>query len=108
MGSDLLAKLNEGGDTRPGIAYTVIGTEYDNISTPYTKTFLTAGPNATVKNITLQEGCVQDQSSHISMSYSPRAIDYVRNALDPEIVPESAISCAPHKGALGFSMRSLV
>lgn len=53
MGSDLLAKLNEGGDTRPGIAYTVIGTEYDNISTPYTKTFLTAGQNATVKNLSL-------------------------------------------------------
>lgn len=106
-GSDLLAKLNGEGDTRPGVDYTVIGTEYDNISSPYTLTFLEAGPGATVNNITLQDGCAQDRSSHVSMPYSPRAIDYVRNALDPEIVPDSAIRCEPHTGALGFSLRSL-
>lgn len=106
--SNLLAELNKDGDTRPGVAYTVIATEYDNLSTPYDRTFLTAGPGATVQNITLQDGCAQDQSSHISMTFSPRAIDYVRNALDPHAVADTAIRCEPHKGAFGFSVRSLV
>ena len=107
-GSDLMAKLDEEGETRPGVDYTIIATEFDNLATPYERTFLTAGPGATVRNVTLQDGCAQDKSSHVSMPYSVRAIDYVRNALDPLTVPDSAIRCEPHAGALGFSVRSLV
>jgi triacylglycerol esterase/lipase EstA (alpha/beta hydrolase family) len=82
-GSEFLSALNAGGDTIPGVTYTVIATRYDEISTPYAATFLTAGPGATVHNVTLQDGCPIDLSDHVSMSYSPRAIGIVRKALDP-------------------------
>lgn len=107
-GSDFLKRLNAKGDTLSGVDYTVIATQFDNISNPYQWTFLEAGPGATVKNITLQDGCSADKSSHVSMSYSPRAIDYVRNALDPQLVPDNAIRCEPHAAALGINFRSLV
>jgi triacylglycerol lipase len=86
-GSPLLEDLNADGDTVPGIDYTVIGTRYDTTSTPYEATFLTAGPGATVDNITLQDGCEIDRSPH-GMTASPRVIDLVRNALTPGSVPE--------------------
>src|SRR5205823_3795599 len=34
-GSDFMKKLNKGRDTIPGIRYTVIGTRYEDIITPY-------------------------------------------------------------------------
>lgn len=82
-GSEFLTALNAGGDTVPGVHYTVIATRFDEVTTPYRATFLTAGPGATVDNITLQDGCPLDLSDHLSMSYSPRAIGHVRRALDP-------------------------
>jgi triacylglycerol lipase len=39
----------------PGINYTILTTKYDEVSTPYTDSFLTAGPGATVNNIVIQE-----------------------------------------------------
>jgi len=92
-GSEFLAELNAGGDTVPGTHYTVIATRYDEITTPYASTFLTAGPGATVRNVTLQDGCPIDLSDHLSMSYSPRAIGHVRRALDPTA---SAPPCLPN------------
>ncbi len=82
-GSEFIRALNAGGDTEPGISYTVIATRYDEVSTPYADTFLTAGPGATVTNVVLQTGCPLDLSDHVSMSNSPRAIGIVKNALDP-------------------------
>ncbi|MCP2193364.1 esterase/lipase family protein [Williamsia deligens] len=83
VGSDFLTKLNAGGDTAPGVDYTAIRTFYDEVTTPSASTFLVAGPGATVKNITLQDGCPIDLSDHVSMSYSPRLITLVQQALDP-------------------------
>ncbi|MDV6011452.1 alpha/beta fold hydrolase [Haloechinothrix sp. LS1_15] len=82
-GSDFLEELNAEGHTEPGVDYTVIATRYDQVTTPYESTFLEPGPGATVENITLQDGCHRDLSDHLSMSYSPRAIGYVKQALDP-------------------------
>lgn len=76
-------ELNAGGDTLPGINYTVIGSRYDEVSTPYTRTFMTAGPGATVNNITLQDGCGIDFSDHLSGMYSHRMVGYVKKALNP-------------------------
>jgi triacylglycerol esterase/lipase EstA (alpha/beta hydrolase family) len=81
--SEFITRLNAGGDTQPGVAYTDIATRFDEISTPYRTAFLTAGPGAQVHNVTLQDGCFLDFSDHFSMSYSPRAIGLVRKALDP-------------------------
>ncbi|MGV0407964.1 esterase/lipase family protein [Corynebacterium resistens] len=92
-GSEFIRKLNEGGETLPGIDYTIIATKYDGISTPYDATFLRAGEGATVRNITMQDGCEEDRSDHMTMSYSPRSVDIVRNALDPQLVPKDKIRC---------------
>ncbi|MFF0435273.1 esterase/lipase family protein [Streptomyces sp. NPDC004327] len=81
--SDFIKELNADGDTVPGVDYTVIATKYDEITTPWQSTFMTAGSGATVQNVTLQEGCPVDLSAHLSMSYSPRAIGLVERALDP-------------------------
>ncbi|MEV7420804.1 alpha/beta fold hydrolase [Streptomyces sp. NPDC089919] len=90
--SDFIRELNADGDTVPGIEYTVIATMYDEITTPWRSTFLTAGPGATVHNVTLQDGCFVDLSAHLSMSYSPRAIGLVGQALDPSA---PAAPCVP-------------
>ncbi|MEV0701010.1 alpha/beta fold hydrolase [Saccharopolyspora sp. NPDC050389] len=82
-GSEFMAELNAAGDTVPGVDYHVIATRYDEVTTPYESTFLAAGPGATVRNITLQDGCAVDASDHLSMTYSGRAIDYVKQSLDP-------------------------
>ncbi|WP_055545417.1 esterase/lipase family protein [Streptomyces kanamyceticus] len=93
--SDFIKELNADGDTVPGVDYTVIGTKYDEITTPWQSTFMTAGPGATVRNITLQEGCSVDLSAHLSMSYSPRAIGLVKRALDPSAPPAPCVPRAP-------------
>ncbi|MBH0777781.1 esterase/lipase family protein [Nocardia bovistercoris] len=87
IGSDFIKKLNANGDTVSGIEYTVIGTRNDEITTPWDSTFLKAGPGATVHNITLQDGCGDDGSDHLTMMYSPRALSIVLRALDPAANP---------------------
>ena len=102
-GSEFIRKLNEGGETQPGVEYTIIGTKYDEISTPYDATFLSARRGATVRNITMQDGCVEDHSDHMTMSYSPRGVDLVRHALDPELVPADQIRCTGQGDVWGSS-----
>ena len=79
-GSSFLTKLNAGGDTVPGVNYTVIESKNDEVVTPYTSAFL-SGPNVT--NITLQEQCPLDQGEHLSMAYDHIADADVLTALDP-------------------------
>lgn len=85
VGSDFTNKLNAGGDTVPGVNYTVVGSRYDEVTTPYNLTFLQPGPGATVRNITLQDGCEQDVSDHLTMMYSPRVLSIILNTLDPSV-----------------------
>jgi triacylglycerol esterase/lipase EstA (alpha/beta hydrolase family) len=80
VGSQFLAELNSGGDTVPGVEYTVIQTRYDQVVTPYTSAFL-SGPN--VKNILLQNQCILDLGDHLSMPYDHIADADVLTALDP-------------------------
>lgn len=97
VGSDFLKNVNAGGDTLPGIDYTIIRTIYDEVSTPSQATFLTAGPGATVANITLQDGCPIDHSDHLSMSYSPRAVSLIKRALNPS----APLVCLPNAFLFG-------
>lgn len=81
-GSPFLTKLNEGGDTVPGVRYTVIATKYDEVVTPYRTQFLN-GPN--VRNVTLQDLCPVDLSEHVAIGILDRVAHHeVANALDPE------------------------
>lgn len=79
-GSPFMIKLNSGGDTVPGIDYTVIESRNDEVVTPYTSAFL-SGPH--VSNITLQNQCALDQGEHLSMGYDHIADADVLTALDP-------------------------
>ncbi|MEV6274132.1 alpha/beta fold hydrolase [Nocardia sp. NPDC051832] len=95
IGSPFLINLNKGGDTVPGVAYTSVGSRYDEVTNPYQLTFLAAGPEATVDNITLQDGCEQDFSDHLTMMYSPRAASITLRALDPAAHPDLVCSFNP-------------
>lgn len=77
QGSSFLANLNKGGIT-PGPKYVVIESEYDEVVTPYTSTFL-SGPNT--QNITLQNQCSTDYTEHLGIIYDPVALQDVMNAL---------------------------
>jgi triacylglycerol esterase/lipase EstA (alpha/beta hydrolase family) len=79
-GSQFLANLNAGGDTRPGVSYTVIESKDDEVVTPYTSAFLTGRH---VTNITLQSQCALDHSDHLEIAYDPVALADMLNALDP-------------------------
>ncbi len=79
-GSQFLTELNAGGDTVPGVDYTVIQTRYDEVVTPYTSAFL-SGPGVT--NVLLQKQCLLDLGEHLSMPYDHIAAADVFTALDP-------------------------
>ncbi|WP_405800389.1 esterase/lipase family protein [Streptomyces sp. NBC_01506] len=80
-GSAFLTKLNAGGDTVPGVKYTVISTRYDQVVTPYRSQFL-SGPD--VRNVLIQDLCAVDISEHVSIGLIDRiAFHEVANALDP-------------------------
>jgi triacylglycerol esterase/lipase EstA (alpha/beta hydrolase family) len=79
-GSAFITNLNAGGETVPGVAYTVIQTRYDQVVTPYTSAFL-SGSN--VKNILLQNQCILDLGDHLSMPYDHIVGADVLTALDP-------------------------
>ncbi|WP_280439275.1 esterase/lipase family protein [Nocardia cyriacigeorgica] len=95
IGSPFLTALNAGGDTAAGVDYTVIGSRWDEIVNPYDLTFLRAGPDATVTNLTVQDGCEQDLSDHLTMMYSPRATSMVLRALDPAAHPDLVCTFNP-------------
>lgn len=79
-GSPFLANLNAGGDTVPGVSYTVIESRYDEVVTPYTSAFLSGSG---VTDITLQNQCPLDLSDHLEIAADPVALADVLNALDP-------------------------
>lgn len=90
-GSAFLTKLNEGGDTVPGVRYTVISTKYDEVVTPYRSQFLT-GPN--VHNVTLQDLCPVNLAEHVTIGILDRVAHHeVANALDPaHATPSTCLS----------------
>ncbi|MEU1332513.1 alpha/beta fold hydrolase [Streptomyces sp. NPDC005865] len=90
-GSPFLTKLNAGGDTVPGVRYTVIATKYDEVVTPYRTQFLD-GPG--VHNVTLQNLCPVDASEHVAIGILDRVAHHeVANALDPaHATPSTCLS----------------
>lgn len=80
-GSPFLEALNSGGETAPGVEYTVIESKYDEVVTPYTSAFL---HGANVTDVLLQEQCPLDFGEHLSMPYDHIADADVLSALDPQ------------------------
>ncbi|MFI0514716.1 esterase/lipase family protein [Streptomyces sp. WSLK1-5] len=90
VGSAFLTKLNAGGDTVPGVRYTVLATKYDEVVTPYRSQFLSG---AGVRNVLLQDLCPLDLSEHVAIGLFDRiAFHEVANALDP--AHATATTCA--------------
>lgn len=79
-GSPFLRRLNEGGDTVPGVRHVVIQTRYDEIVTPWTNALL-RDPAAT--NIVVQDGCEQNRIDHAAIAYDRRSVGLVLRTLDP-------------------------
>jgi len=99
-GSPFLAQLNSGGDTVPGVSYTVIETRDDAVVTPYTSAFL-AG--SAVTDITVQDQCWLDQSDHLEIAYDPVAMADMLNALDPASpVHVPCVPVLPVTGPVGW------
>ena len=80
-GSPFLTALNAGGETVPGVQYTVIESVDDEVVTPYTNAFLPAASNVT--DILLQNQCLLDATDHLEIAADPIALTDVLNALDP-------------------------
>jgi triacylglycerol esterase/lipase EstA (alpha/beta hydrolase family) len=81
VGSPFLTRLNEGGDTVPGVKYTVLATKYDEVVTPYRSQFLSGSD---VHNVLIQDLCPLDLSEHAAVGLLDRiAFHEVTNALDP-------------------------
>ncbi|MGW7404623.1 esterase/lipase family protein [Streptomyces sp. NPDC054833] len=89
-GSDFLTTLNAGGDTVPGVHYTVIATKYDEVATPWRSQYLSGSD---VNNVLLQDLCPLDLSEHVAIGLFDRiAFHEVANALDP--AHATATTCA--------------
>ena len=95
-----ITNLNAGGETAPGVNYTVIESDNDEVVTPYTSAFLAPAPNVT--NILLQSQCSLDQGEHLSMPYDHIADADVLTALDPGASAASGV----HAGAAGVRRMS--
>lgn len=79
--SPLMQQLNAGGDTVPGVQYTVISSQYDEVVTPWQSQFLN-GPS--VHNVKLQDLCAVDLSEHVAIGTTDKiALHEAVNALDP-------------------------
>ena len=79
VGSDYIKKI-EARAPAPGVIYTNLATNYDELVTPPTNSFL-KGKNVT--NILMQDGCALDASDHLSIISSRRTGRVILNALDP-------------------------
>jgi triacylglycerol esterase/lipase EstA (alpha/beta hydrolase family) len=96
VGSAFLQRLNAGNDTVPGVRYTVIETEDDEVVTPYTSAFLRG---TAVTNVTLQHQCPDDHADHLAMPYDSAALQDVVEALDDS--PKLSVTCGLGLPVLG-------
>lgn len=79
-GSDMVKELNaDGGPEVPGIQYTTIMTDHDELVVPYTSGMLP--PPAT--NIVIQNVCPTDLDEHALEAFDPVVLQLIENALDP-------------------------
>jgi triacylglycerol lipase len=94
--SDWIKKLGRGGIAVPGVKYTQIMTEYDELVVPYTSGNVD-GQNST--NIVIQHQCPTDTVDHVSMGVDPNVARDVLNALDP--AHAKPVVCQPFVPVIG-------
>ncbi|MEU5840609.1 alpha/beta fold hydrolase [Rhodococcus sp. NPDC047139] len=80
-GSDVLTEVNTPTDTVPGVRYTTIGTNVDEVIQPAGNVAL-RGEGA--GNHVIQELCPQNLTGHFNMVYDPFVLQLARHTLDPE------------------------
>jgi len=96
VGSDYIRAI-EARAPAPSVTYTNIATDYDELVTPHTNSFM-VGRNVT--NITVQDHCALDFSDHLSIISSPITGQYILNALDPaHAVPPPCVPVLPAFGS---------
>jgi triacylglycerol esterase/lipase EstA (alpha/beta hydrolase family) len=78
-GADFIEDLNSGGETQPGVRYTVIVSTTDVLVTPTSTSFL-SGPD--VHNIVIQDEHPGAVIGHIQLAYDPISLGYVSAALN--------------------------
>jgi triacylglycerol esterase/lipase EstA (alpha/beta hydrolase family) len=84
VGSRFLTRLNSGGDTEPGVTYLAVATRDDKVVTPPENALLAAGPDATVRNVWVQDSCPDLTVDHKGLTTHPRALWLIQTALDPD------------------------
>ncbi len=95
-GSDFITSLGAGGDTVPGVTYTVIESREDEVVTPYTSAYLTGSH---VTNLTIDDQCAIDKTDHLEIAYDPTALADTLNALDPAHPVQ--VPCVPVTPVIG-------
>ncbi len=80
VGSAGVNALDNGPITQPGITYTIIVSQSDEIVTPWQNSFVN---EAGVTNETVQQFCPFDPVGHIGEAYDTNVWQMVTNALDP-------------------------
>lgn len=79
-GSLFLRGLNAGGETLPGVSYTMLQTKQDLLVVPYTSAFL-HGPAHQVTNVLLQDACPRHLAGHSQLAYDPVTLHWIQHAL---------------------------
>ena len=98
VGSAYIQKI-EARAPAPGVIYTNIATDYDELVTPHTNSFM-SGKNVT--NITVQDHCPLDFSDHLSIISDPITGQYILNGLDPAHAEPPP--CVPVLPAIGSGL----
>ncbi|HWE89172.1 MAG TPA: alpha/beta fold hydrolase [Pseudonocardiaceae bacterium] len=79
-GGSAVATLTNGPIAQPGVSYTIIASQADELVTPHQTSFV-AEPG--VHNAFVQDTCPLDPVGHIGLAFDGGVADMVRNALDP-------------------------
>ena len=97
--SDLLpngqavAKLSDGPIAQEGVRYTILISEYDELVTPTTTSFVHEDG---VRNLYVQDFCPNDPVGHIGEAYDSNVMELVRNALkDDRAGPKVCVAGSP-------------
>lgn len=93
VGSRFLEQLNAGSETVPGVDYTVIASQADEIVTPPIGSFLVPGPGSSVRNTWVQDACPGARLGHADLLGDQRSVFLVKAALDPSFGRGNAVPC---------------